>query len=88
MPEGRFFQRLQHGCYAVPVFLYFFHCEANSVMRYALIYGKMVGEGRFYPESFVGAAFIEFFYFPQAFNNTGKHGVKFGVFAFCFGLVA
>jgi hypothetical protein len=87
LTKGGFFKCFQHCRYPVSVLLYFFYSQAHTVMGNALVNGKLVGEGGFDPESFVGAAFVEFLYFTQAFDDSGKHAVKFGDFAFCFGLV-
>jgi small subunit ribosomal protein S21 len=54
----------------------------------ALVNGKAVGERRFNPKNPVRTGCGCFFYFAKCLNYSCEHPVKFGVFAFCFGLGA
>jgi hypothetical protein len=55
-------------------------------MSDALVNFKTGGEGRLNPKSFISARVCNLTNPTCAFNNSGEHAVKFGLFAFCFGL--
>lgn len=74
--EFGFFQGFFNGGYLVAVECQGFYRKANAVMAHTLVYFQLSRNGRFYPETEVGAVWGDGHYFARIFNDSCKHGCK------------
>src|SRR6185437_4470416 len=71
-----FYKRFLYGSYPIPVFFYFFNCEAYAVVAQALVYMKPGRQIAFYPEGFIRTFSKGFNYRSKVFYNAAKHAAK------------